>query len=270
MPIDNEDALEEAYERALKLEKSGRRHEAIAAWQEVLALDPDDHGGASVRLAALGHGDQPARAPDAYVATLFDQHAEVFDAILVDDLGYAVPMMVEQVLRAVAPGPHAAVLDLGCGTGLAGVALADIAGSITGVDLSEGMLQLAEERDVYDALFVGEVTQFLAEDEDDWDLIVATDVLPYLGGLEDFFRELSARLLAGGWTAFSSETLDDAAFGARDWKVTPGHRFAHRESYLRQLLAVNGLVIRHIEQITVRMEEGEPIPGHLVVAQKPA
>ena len=47
----DEDALAEAYNRALTLEKSGDFNAAAKAYAEVLALDPDDHGGAAVRLA---------------------------------------------------------------------------------------------------------------------------------------------------------------------------------------------------------------------------
>ena len=39
----------------------------------------------------MGRADAPERAPDAYVATLFDQNAEHFDDMLVEQLGYAVP-----------------------------------------------------------------------------------------------------------------------------------------------------------------------------------
>jgi predicted TPR repeat methyltransferase len=65
----DDDALAEAYNRALALEKSGDFDLAAAAYAEVLALDPDDHGGAAVRLASMKRGEVPARAPEAYVTT---------------------------------------------------------------------------------------------------------------------------------------------------------------------------------------------------------
>src|SRR5690554_6218609 len=154
-PIDN-DALAEAYNRALQLEKAGDREAAAAAYREVLALDPADHGGASVRLAAMGLGETPAKAPDAYVETLFDQHAEVFDAVLVDELGYCVPLQVHQLLLEQVPGRRfARMLDLGCGTGLSGEAMRAIVDHATGLDISEKMVALADEREVYEELYVG-------------------------------------------------------------------------------------------------------------------
>ena len=110
--------LAEIYDRALAAEKSGDIDGAAAGYQEMLALDPEDHGGAAVRLAAIGRGDAPDRAPIAYVATLFNQHAGVFDAILVDQLGYEVPWMVGQMLDTHEFGPVERMLDLGCGSGV--------------------------------------------------------------------------------------------------------------------------------------------------------
>jgi predicted TPR repeat methyltransferase len=55
----DDDALAEAYNRALSLEKSGDFDLAAAAYAEVLALDPDDHGGAAVRLASMKRGEVP-------------------------------------------------------------------------------------------------------------------------------------------------------------------------------------------------------------------
>lgn len=269
MAVLDEKALARAYNKALKLEKAGKFDAAAEAYRAALAIDPDDHGGAAVRLASMKRGETPPKAPDAYVATLFDQHADVFDKVLVEDLGYAVPMMLAELLRAIAPGPHERMLDLGCGTGLAGVMLADMAGAITGVDLSENMLAMTDERGVYHDLYLAEAVQFLAEDDGAlWSLIVATDVLPYMGDLADFFAHAAARLEEGGLFAFSSETLPETDFAGGDFTVTPHQRFAHTEAYLRLLLERNGFSVLHFLPITVRHEEGQPIAGHLVVARK--
>ena len=61
----DEAPLAEAYDRALALEKDGLLEEAAAAWREVLRLDPEDRGGAAVRLAALGAAPSPNRASPA-------------------------------------------------------------------------------------------------------------------------------------------------------------------------------------------------------------
>ena len=63
----DEEALAEAYNRALDLEKTGDLDAAAKAYAQVLEIDPEDHGGAAVRLASMGRGETPPRAPDAYV-----------------------------------------------------------------------------------------------------------------------------------------------------------------------------------------------------------
>ncbi|KQV34728.1 MULTISPECIES: methyltransferase domain-containing protein [unclassified Rhizobium] len=264
----DEEALAEAYNRALALEKSGDVDAAVKAYEEVLALDPEDHGGAAVRIASMGRGETPDKAPDAYVTTLFDQHAEVFEDVLVEQLQYHVPMMVRQRLQTLAANPFGKLLDLGCGTGLTGGALRDMADDITGVDLSENMVEIAHDKDVYDTLYVAEVVDYL-EDNDDgpFDLITATDVLPYLGGLEGMFFGVAENMNPGGLFIFSSETLPEEALAGRTFMVGPHQRFAHSLSYIEKRLAEIGFEMVEVNDITVRLEEGQPIAGHLVIAR---
>ncbi|WP_295813570.1 methyltransferase [uncultured Nitratireductor sp.] len=267
----DEEALSEAYNRALALEKAGDFDAAAAAYRDVLAIDPADHGGAAVRLASMGRGETPPRASEAYVATLFDQHANDFESILVGQLGYDVPALTRGALEEIAPGPFRRMLDLGCGTGLAGEVLRGMTDHITGVDLSENMIEITHEKGDYDALYVGDVVDFLHHaDVDPFDLITATDVLPYLGDLEAFFCGAAELAVDGAIFAFSSETLPDDALAGRPFVVGPHQRFAHSQAYLSEMLAVHGFAGLAIGDIVVRHEKGEPVPGHLVIARKTA
>lgn len=262
----DEEALAEAYNRALAHEKAGEIDAAVQAYHECLELDPEDHGGASVRIAALGRGEAPPKAPDAYVETLFDQHAEAFEDILVEQLGYTVPMLVHERLQALKLGPFKRMLDLGCGTGLTGGTLRDMVGDITGIDISEKMVELAHEKDLYETLYVAEVEDFLEDnDEEAFDLITATDVLPYLGALEPLFFGAAENMEKGGIFVFSSETLPVEAGGT--YMVGPHQRFLHSEAYIRERLAATGFELLEIGEINVRMQDGEPSPGHLVIAR---
>ncbi|MEH6692742.1 MAG: methyltransferase domain-containing protein [Pseudorhizobium pelagicum] len=264
----DEEALAEAYNRALGLEKAGNIDAAVAAYREVLEIDPEDHGGAAVRIASLGRGEAPPRAPDAYVETLFDQHAESFEDILVEQLGYAVPVMVRQRLQDLGLGPFKRMLDLGCGTGLTGGTLRDMVDDITGLDISENMIEIAHEKDLYETLYVAEVEDFLEDNDDEpFDLITATDVLPYLGALEPLFFGASENMLKDGIFVFSSETLPEDAMAGRAYIVGPHQRFAHSETYVRERLAATGFEVLEIGEINVRMQDGHPTPGHLVIAK---
>lgn len=259
-----EDALADAYEAGLAHEKAGRLDLAEAEYRRALALDPNDPGGVAVRLAAMGRDAPPPQAPEAYVAMLFDQHADVFDGILVDQLGYAVPMTTRERVQANGLGPFPRMLDLGCGTGLAAVALEDMCGHLTGVDLAEGMIEVSGEKDLYDDLYIAEATLFLlaaAEEEETWHIIVATDVLPYIGDAAPFLAAAADRLEPGGVLAFSTETLPDL----KGWRVTPHHRYAHARDYIETEASAVGLTRIECTDIIVRHEEGAPIAGHLYI-----
>lgn len=268
----DQDALADVYNRGLALEKAGDHARAAAAYRRALEIDPDDHGGVSIRLAAMGFGAMPEAMPVAYVATLFDQHADDFDDILVDQLGYRVPAQLRQALRDTGVELLDRVLDLGCGTGLSGRALRDCAAHLTGVDLSERIVELAFDRDVYDELYVGEAVTFLREFEDEgpdkchWDLIVATDVFPYLGRVEPIVSAAASRLTEGGYFGFSTESMPESG----PYAVGPNRRFVHAEAYIRQTLENTGFAVVAMDDITVRLEEGCPVAGHLVLARMPA
>jgi predicted TPR repeat methyltransferase len=264
----DEEALAEAYNRALALEKAGDIDAAVKAYEQVLELDPEDHGGAAVRIAAMGRGETPPKAPDAYVETLFDQHAESFEDILVEQLGYAVPVIVRRRLQELKLGPFKRMLDLGCGTGLTGGTLRDMVDDITGIDISENMVEIAHEKDLYETLYVAEVEDFLEDNDDEpFDLVTATDVLPYLGALEPLFFGAAENMAPGGLFVFSSETLPDESFAGRPYIVGPHQRFAHSETYVRERLAATGFELLEISDINVRMQDGNPTPGHLVIAR---
>ncbi len=256
------DALGDLYARARAFEDAGDRDNAAALFRECLAIDPDDHCGVAMRLAAFGLAT-PQRAPAAYVATLFGQHAETFDETLVDRLGYDVPRLARAMVDPHGTGPFR-MLDLGCGTGLAGLAFADIAPDITGVDLAEEMLGLADEREVYGDLYVADAVDFMAEwDEAPFDLIVATDVWPYLGDLAPFCAAAAGAnaITPGGLLIASSERCESG------WRVTETQRFAHGRDYIEATLTAAGFGLLGVAPITVRYEEGVPVEGDLVIAR---
>ena len=189
-------------------------------------------------------------------------------AILVEQLGYAVPVLVRQRLQDLKLGPFKRMLDLGCGTGLTGGTLRDMVDDITGIDISENMVEIAHEKDLYETLYVAEVEDFLEDNDDEaFDLVTATDVLPYLGALEPLFFGAAENMVEGGIFVFSSETLPEEVFAGRSYMVGPHQRFAHAETYVRERLAATGFDLIEISEINVRMQDGNPTPGHLVIAR---
>ena len=265
----NKSRLEHFYNLGLSLEKQGDFDKAAEAYKKALEADPEDHGGIKVRLASINRGETPKTAPKAYVATLFDQNADMFDYILVDQLGYDVPLQLrEQLIKNFPDVKYEKMLDLGCGTGLSADALDDLANEKTGVDLSENMIEIAHEKGDYQHLFVGDVVEFVSRSSGQWDLIVATDVLPYMGDIDIFFDKVACRLSKNGVFGFSTETLAQNEFNGLDYKVGSHQRFAHDEAYISRELKKYGMNCVSINNIIVRAEQGEPVNGHLFIARK--
>lgn len=240
---------------------SGDLSGALSAFEECLRIDPADMLGAGLERARL-KGLPAAAAPPAYIGALFDAYAEDFDDAL-SRLAYAAP---EAVRRAVARSGRRfrRVLDLGCGTGLAGALLRDVADTLEGVDLSDRMLDIARKKGVYDSLRRASLLDFLGESGGPFDLIIAADVFAYIGDLAPVFRGLGARLAVDGLVAFTVEET-----GAADWALGDSLRFAHSECYLRRLADAAGLNIA-IERLALRKDRGDDVGGLLAILSRPA
>jgi predicted TPR repeat methyltransferase len=203
----------------------------------------------------------PERTTDAYVAALFDVYAPSFDDSLRGFLAYRAPERLMEAVRAtLGERRDLEVLDLGCGTGLAGPLLRPFARQLEGIDLSTGMLAKARERGVYDVLRAGEITAELAASTRPQDLIVAVDVLVYFGALEQLFEHVARRLAPGGLFAFTVEKSTEPGY-----RLLPSARYAHHLDYLRGCARAAGLRPVVEREATLRKQAGQPVTGHVVV-----
>lgn len=247
---------------AILYHAENRLAEADAMYERALACgyQPDS---ARHMLAAL-RGETTVGAPHQHVRDLFDNYAGSFESSLVEDLHYRVPAQLAANLQATAAGLFfEAALDLGCGTGLAGQAFRDRVGHLAGVDLSANMLALAEAKGLYDQLHCGAISDFLAEPPGGYDLVLATDVLVYLGELTDFFKLLAPVLKPGGFLLFSVESCPAG------YCLRRSGRYAHAPDYITGLLADWGLTLIHCQATGIRQERGAWIPGELYIVQRP-
>ncbi|MDA0998107.1 MAG: methyltransferase domain-containing protein, partial [Proteobacteria bacterium] len=248
------------------LEAVGRAEDARCHFVAYLKFADSDEMGAEIRLALLGAAPVPLVLPEAYVRALFDQYASKFDESLLAGLDYRVPYRLRDAVERIRPSKGAGerILDLGCGTGLAGEAFRARASWLEGVDLSPGMAAEAERKTIYDNLRVAEATADLAGRADTYDLIVAADVLVYIGDLMPIFKTAAQALHPDGLFAFSVQRTDGA-----DYRLGAECRYSHRESYLRRVASEAGLETLEIADAVLRTEKGADVPGLIGVCRRP-
>ena len=199
----------------------GETEEAVKIFDQWLEDEPDDPIARHLWSACTGR-EVPPRASDAFVERTFDSFAASFESKL-ERLSYRAPALVAAALAAtgLAPAKQLDVLDAGCGTGLCAPLMAPYARSLTGVDLSEGMLARAKEKSLYDALAKAELTEFLRGCPEAFDVIVSADTLVYFGALEDVFGAAARALRPNGVFVFTLEHAVDAQSGRRVAPAVP-------------------------------------------------
>jgi predicted TPR repeat methyltransferase len=150
---------------------------------------------------------QGSTSPDD-VRRYYDDHATTYDTTLAS-WGYDAPeriaALVLERLEALTGRSSLAVLDAGCGTGLAGQALRDagFAGSLFGVDLSPSSVALACERGIYDEIELGDLQRRLPYDTDRFDAVVCVGVLTYVPDVAAIWSEFCRVVRPGGVVALT-------------------------------------------------------------------
>src|SRR6185312_5869315 len=161
----------------------GKREEARTAYQKYFDHNPDD-GEIEHLLIALRDDAPPPRASDRAIQHIYKNFAASYESIMLDALGYVGPERMKEALTAViGEAGGLDILDLGCGSGLAGTMIKPRAARLTGVDLSPEMIELSRARGIYDRLEVGEITAWLGQSDARYDLILSCDCLIYFGDL---------------------------------------------------------------------------------------
>ncbi len=242
---------------------------AADAFRAAVAADPDDRLGAALHLARLGVADAAAAMSPAYVRTLFDQYAPRFDQAMVEGLRYRGPVLVREAVenllkregRAVRFGR---VIDVGCGTGLAGAAFASSSASMIGIDLSAAMIDQARRKHVYDDLIVGDMVEALERQAGGTtDLVIAVDAFAYLADLAPVCSAAARVLKDGALLVFTVEIHPGAG-------VVLGEklRYAHGGDHVCGALAATGLGCVVRQPASIRCENDVPVTGLIVVARK--
>ena len=271
-PLERAAALHPQHAHAWKLlaytlSQLGRASESLVALRRAAELDSADIE-IPFLLAAL-EGRTPPAPPPGYIAAHFDAFAPRFEQRLVAELKYHAPEALHRLITRYLDSPTAdlhpplVILDGGCGTGLAAPLLAPLASRLIGVDVSKVMLEIAGQRHLYHELVAGDLVAELRRRPGSIDLLLAADVFIYVGELTPVFAAAATALRAGGLLAFSVETISEG------YALRPTGRYGHALRYLRELAARFGFHELAAEPIDLRIENGHPVAGHILLLQRP-
>jgi len=284
--------------------QSRKLDQASEYFRRALQVHPED-GHALVQLASLDQIQQSenvVRLDSDYVVGLFDGYSQRFEHELVHVLQYVGHKLVADALLAqddwlqeLPKKSSISIVDIGCGTGLLGELLRLQVGDfllqscstgsteqrarpselrIVGVDLSERMVDLAQQRNskygvpVYDEVRVSDASQYLRTLKlASVSAITASDVLIYVGALEEIFGECARALEVGGIFAFTVEL--SAGKGEQDGvKLLKSGRFGHSKKHIEEVAYAHGFELSLWRESVLRQQSGQDVPGAVAVLKR--
>ena len=243
--------------------KTGNIQKAENLYTRLLALNPE-HKAARHMLNSLS-GCATESAPLEYVEAVFDNYAQNFEQSLIEELQYNTPKGLWKRFCKRFPTRTSwnQCLDLGCGTGLAGEQFSSCCQKITGVDISKEMLAVAGQKRLYSRLIKDDILHFLQITNHFYDLIIAADVLTYMGNLENLFIRCFKTTADDGIFLFSVEESESKTF-----ELKQTGRFGHSCQYIKKICFTTGWNILDCHLSKLRRDQGQWIRGQLYILQK--
>lgn len=202
--------------------------------------------------------------PVEYITNLFDQYASYYNAHVTKKLKYILPAKFRNLYakhKTTISAQNA--LDLGCGTGLCGVYFRDACVNLVGIDVSKNMLLEAKKSNFYDLLIQNNLQNQNVFKENYFDLIIAADVLPYFGRLENIFLNIKNILNKNNIFLFNIELLENPA--NLDFSLQSTGRYAHNMAYIEKLAQQFNFEILENITSTIRSQHDQDIVGMLFV-----
>ena len=222
---------------------------ATSIAQKWLDLEPDNVFAKHILASFNSKLDDVA---EAYSKELFDLFSANYDETM-ETIKYSVLDKIKQLnIRF-----HGSVLDLGCGTGNFACMFANADTKITGVDVSQNMLDIAKQKNVYQELVHADITDFV-KTSSKYDFVLALDIFEYIKNVEQLISDIKADALIFNIETASSE-IDT-------YRLAYNGRIVHNPAYIRQILDKAGYADIKEYEIDLRQENNEPVKGVLFVA----
>lgn len=149
---------------------------------------------------------------------LYQDWAETYDEAMIGGLQYVSPRKCAALYARHQTDKSSLILDIGCGTGLAGSELAKLGfGRMDGLDLSESMLEMAAQRGLYRKLFTADLLKPLDIETGVYDGAICTGTFTHAHVGAECLDEIVRTLKPGGLFAFTvhREVHDELGFGVK-------------------------------------------------------
>lgn len=185
---------------------------------------------------------------EQYVHALFENYASHYDLHMQKTLAYQAPTALHAYLKQLNK-TFEQVIDLACGTGLAGKYLRPYSTHLMGIDISAAMLEKARQTKQYDRLLTQDALPFLNETQTVFDLIIALEFIPYVPSLPCLFTAIHQRLSDEGHCIMTVE-IGETGMGEHG-------RMQFSEAFIHQCLNNAGLKLLHQQQLQARRHEGD-------------
>lgn len=254
------------YNLGVLYSETGAADEAARHFQHCLEQDAEDSRGARILLARLGRGPAPQHASHAQMQSIYAVRARSWD----QESNYFGHYLVAQALQDHADRAALDILDIGCGTGLAGELVRSQARTLEGVDLSPAMLEKAQEKGIYERLEQADIVSFLSAHKHTYDAILGAAILIHFGDLRPIFQAAAQCLRAKGlfiFTLFAGKNSDFAA--AASAPLAQNGCYAHSAAYVERLAEACGFSVAALKEAVHEHDpEGNPVQGFVTVLRR--
>ncbi|NPU91995.1 MAG: bifunctional 2-polyprenyl-6-hydroxyphenol methylase/3-demethylubiquinol 3-O-methyltransferase UbiG [Gammaproteobacteria bacterium] len=164
--------------------------------------------GSGATLGATGDADEIKRF-NALAATWWNPSGPMWPLHLMNEFRVQVILdllhaqgLIDRHLPQPLQGKQ--VLDIGCGGGILSESLARLGARVTGVDLAERNIRIAQQHAAQSGLDIDYRVQDVTRLQENFDLVFNMEVVEHVGDLPAFMQACQARLKPGGTTIVST------------------------------------------------------------------
>lgn len=216
----------------------------------------------------------PSTVPLVYVRNLFDNYAPYFEKHLNHTLHYQVPQKLYQLVAPYLNKKNYTILDLGCGTGLSGIPFATCKETLVGVDISSKMLEKAKTKKIYNRLLRQDITSFLMQCNEYYDVIVSSDTLVYFGDLSFILKRVFEIANPGAFFLFSIEVMNSNQekefldHNSLYYRLQSHGRYEHQYRKVLTLAQQYGWYKVDENYTEARLQDHQPVNAMMILLQK--